>query len=46
MQITRKEYESEVEFLKKVGLTEEEIEGYFELYDIEVLNEIFDIRFN
>lgn len=41
MKIIKKEYEQEVESLKKFGLTEEEIEGYFELYyDAEELNEI------
>jgi hypothetical protein len=34
--ITKKEYEEEIEVLKEAGLTEDEIESYFEFFDMEV----------
>lgn len=37
MLLTQKEYELEILYLKKMGLTDEEIEGYFELYGLEII---------
>lgn len=35
MKITKEEMNKEIEVLKKLGLTEEEIKGYFEFYGVE-----------
>jgi len=37
MLLTLQEYELEFFMLKQMGLTEEEIEGYFELYQTEII---------
>lgn len=37
MLLTKQEYELEIDSLKKLGLTEEEIEGYFEIYGLEII---------
>ena len=43
MWISKKEYKAEHVQLKKFGLTDEEIQGYFELYDVEVEDEIREL---
>lgn len=37
MLLTKQEYESEIVSLKNLGLSEEEIKGYFELYGLEII---------
>jgi hypothetical protein len=39
MLLTKQEYESEIVSLKKLGLSEEEIKGYFELYGLEIIDD-------
>lgn len=39
MLLTKKEYELEKKLLLNLGLTEDEVEGYFELYNLEVIEE-------
>jgi hypothetical protein len=34
--LTKKEYEEEIKFLKDAGLTEEEIESYFDLFNFDI----------
>ncbi len=37
MLLTKKEYELEKKLLLNLGLTEDEVEGYFELYNLEII---------
>jgi hypothetical protein len=43
MWISKKEYDVEHGQLTKYGLTDEEIQGYFELYGVEVEDEIREL---
>lgn len=39
MLLTKKEYELEIVSLKRLGLSDEEIKGYFDLYGLEIMDD-------